>query len=225
MIQSTNNLISTGHAVIAFSALIAADLLFYYQVEIIRNVKIFKENQLLENMQALLIFIAGLSYAQAVLYVRKCHRLLPLGGALLSVSFLLRELDVEKFDVPRWVAFLFGSGIGRNTLLVCLWLMLAVFLVKNHKHCLPVALGLLTHRTGLFAILCGLLLIIGSLFENQVFNVETYQFYEELAEMNGYYFLLLSSLNLYLDLAQRAKPENFIENPAGYPDQISRSGD
>jgi hypothetical protein len=215
MIQNTNHLITTGQAVVAFSALIATDLFFYYQVEIIGNLKVFKENQLLENLQALLIFIAGLSYSQAVPYVGKCRRLLPLGGALLSISFLLRELDVEKFDVPRWAAFLLGSGIGRNSLLTILWLSVVFLFVRNRRHYLPLALGLLTHRTGIYAILSGVLLITGSLFEEQVFNVKMYQFYEELAEMNGYFFLLLSALNLYLDISHRSNQEKLIENPAG----------
>lgn len=206
-------MLSAVQTSVAFSALIVTDLFFYYQVEIIKNLSVFKENQLLENLQGILLFIAGLTYAQAILHVQKPYRLLPMGGALLCLSFLLRELDVEKFDLPQWIILL-GSGYGRNIMLVSLWLLVVGLLVKNYKHWLPVALDLLFSRTGIFAILGGLLLILGSLFDDEVFDVKMYQFYEELSEMNGYYFILLSALSLCLDLSSRSSQEIFAYQPA-----------
>ncbi|MGZ8188892.1 MAG: hypothetical protein ACXWTN_09050 [Methylosarcina sp.] len=170
----------------------------------------------MENLQGILLFIAGLTYSQAVLYVQKSHRLLPLGGALLCLSFLLRELDVEKFDLPGWIILL-GSGYGRNILLISLCLLVVVLLIKNHKHYLPAVLNLLSRKTGIFAILGGFLLVLGSLFDDELFDVKLYQFYEELTEMNGYYFILLSALNLCLDLSPRSSQGNFTYTPADIP--------
>lgn len=210
MIQNTNSSITTGQAVAACSVLILADLFFYFKVEVAHDLNIFKENQLMENFQVFLIIIAGLTFLQAVFLVEKNLRLFPLAGGLLSFSFTLRELDVEKFDVPRLVAFLFGHGYGRNTLLVGLWLAVVIAFVRGRAHYLKITLGLLGQRSGVLAVIGGLLLILGGLFDDRVFDVELYQFYEELSEMNGYYFLLLSSLYLLFDLKRGTTPEQPI---------------
>jgi hypothetical protein len=213
MIQNTSSFITTSQAVAACSALILTDLFFYYKVEVVQDFNVFKENQLMENFQVFLILIAGLAFLQSVAFVEKSLRLLPLAGSLLSFSFTLRELDVEKFDVPRFIAFLFGHGYGRNTLLASLWLMVVIAFAKNRAYYLKIVLGLLGRPSGVLAITGGLLLILGSLFDDRIFDVQLYQFYEELSEMNGYYCLLLSSLYLLFDLKRRTAPEPSFEAP------------
>jgi hypothetical protein len=214
MSQNTNSLITTAQAAVAAcAALVLTDLFFYYKVEIVRDLNVFKENQLMENFQVFLILIAGFAFLQSVALVEKSLRLLPLAGSLLSFSFTLRELDVEKFDVPRFIAFLFGHGYGRNTLLASLWLMVVIAFVKNRAHYLKIVLGLLARPSGMLAVTGGLLLILGSLFDDRIFDVQLYQFYEELSEMNGYYCLLLSSLYLLFDLKRRTAPEPSFEAP------------
>lgn len=165
----------------------------------------------MENFQVFLIFIAGLTCVQAVFYVEKCLRLFPMAGALLSLSFILRELDVEKLDVPQIIALLFGHGYGRNTLLIGLWLVVVYCFVKHHRHYKRIALALLSQRSGVLAITGGLMLVLGSLFDDRVFNVDLYQFYEELSEMNGYFLLLLSSFYLTIDLKRGIKQEHSEE--------------
>ncbi|MGR9086059.1 MAG: hypothetical protein ACU841_03185 [Gammaproteobacteria bacterium] len=206
MIQNANTFITTGQAVTACSALMLMNSYFYYRVEVAHDLNVFKENQLLENLQVFLIMIAGLTFSQAVFLVEKSLRLFLLSGSLLSFSFILRELDVEKFDVPPFIAFLFGSGYGRNTLLAGLWLAVVIVFVKSRTHHLKIALGLLGQRSGIFAVTGGLLLILGGLFDDRVFDVALYQFYEELAELNGYFFLLLSSFYLPFDLKHGSTP-------------------
>lgn len=213
MIQNTSSLITTSQAVAACSALILTDLFFYYKAEVVHELNVFKENQLMENFQVFLIFIAGLTFSQSVALVEKSLRLLPLAGGLLSFSFILRELDVERFDVPRFIAFLFGHGYGRNILLASLWLMVVIAFVRNRAHYLKIVQGLLGRPSGVLAVTGGLLLILGSLFDDRIFDVELYQFYEELSEMNGYYCLLLSSLYLLFDLKRTATPEQSFGVP------------
>jgi hypothetical protein len=208
MILQTTTYLTIGRDIVALCPLILANVLMYYEVEIGGNTEIYKEDNFLENLQVLIIFISGFSCSLAMLIVQKGQRILPFIGALFSFSCITRELDIEKHDFPQ-LMILLGHGWGRKILLLSLWLSVAFVIIRNHKRYLRIALNLLATRTGLFAITGGLFLILGTLFEEQVFDVKFYVFYEELAEMNGYYFILLSSLNLFFDLQCSIKPEIF----------------
>lgn len=202
----TNTLLAIGRDMAAFCPLILANLLIYYEAEIGGNTEIYKEDNFLENLQVLIIFISGVACSLAMINVQKDQRILPFIGALFSFSCITREFDIEKHDFPQ-LMILLGSGWGRKILVTSLWLSVVFVLVRNNKRYLRMAVNLLATRTGLFAITGGLFLILGTLFEEQVFDVKSYVFYEELAEMNGYYFILLSSLTLFFDLQRSTKPE------------------
>jgi hypothetical protein len=189
----------------ALIVLVLIDALYFYEAEINANMEIAKEGQSLENNQAILIFVSGLVYLRALFLVQKCHKLFPCAGALLCLSFILRELDVEKYDLPQ-VIILLGHGLGRNILLICLWLLVTALFLRHHKHYLGIAVFLLKTRSALFVIAGGLFLVLGSLFEDKVFGVDSHQLYEELSEFNGYYFILLASLNLSSDLGRISPP-------------------
>ncbi|MGR8953681.1 MAG: hypothetical protein ACU83V_14910 [Gammaproteobacteria bacterium] len=176
------------------------DSIFYYKAEVGGDTEIAHENHSLENIQVILLLTSGLAYLRTVFYIPKDHRLLPWVGALLCFSFILRELDVEKFDLPQVIIFLGGHGYGRNIMLISLWLWAAVLFFRNPRHYWSLAMHILPIRSCLFVILGGVLLVVGSLFESQVFGVKSYQLYEELSEMNGYAFILFASLNLLDDL-------------------------
>ncbi len=210
MTLQTNTLLVIGRNIAAFCPLILANLLMYYEVEIGGNTEIYREDNILENLQVLIIFISGVACSLAMLIVQKDQRVLPFIGALFSFSCITREFDIEKHDFPQ-LMILLGSGWGRKILVASLWLSVAFVLIRNHQRYLSMAVNLLASRTGLFAITGGLFLILGTLFEEQVFDVTFYVLYEELAEMNGYYFILLSSLYLFFDLQRSIKPEIFTE--------------
>jgi hypothetical protein len=181
------------------------DALFFYEAEIKANTDIIKEDHSLENNQVILLFISGLIYLWTLFHVQKGHKLFPCAGALLCLSFILRELDVEKFDLPQAIILL-GHGLGRNILLICLWLLVIALFLRNYKHYMAIAVSLLKTRSALFMFVGGLSLIVGSLFDDRVFDVDAYQLYEELSELNGYYFILLASLNLFFNLARLDQP-------------------
>lgn len=195
-----------GRDLAAFCPLILANLLMYYEVEIGGNTEIYKEDNFLENLQVLIIFISGVACSLAMLIVQKDQRTIPFIGSLFSFSCITREFDIEKHDFPQ-LMILLGSGWGRKILVAGLWLSVAFVIIRNHKRYLGMAINLLATRTGLFAITGGLFLILGTLFEEQVFDVKFYVLYEELAELNGYYFILLSSLTLFFDLQRSIEPE------------------
>jgi hypothetical protein len=189
----------------AIFALVLIDALFFYEAEIKENAEIVKEDHSLENDQVILLFVSGLVYLRALFHVQKGHKLFPCAGALLCLSFILRELDIEKYDLPQAIILL-GHGLGRNMLLIGLWLLITALSLRHYKHYLEIAASLLKTRSALFIIAGGLSLVAGSLFEDKVFGVDAYQLYEELSEFNGYYFILLASLHLFPDLERISPP-------------------
>lgn len=195
---------------VLLSTLALIDGLFFYEARINANMEIVKEDHSLENDQVILLFISGLVYLRTFFYVRKGHKLFPCAGALLCLSFILRELDIEKFDLPQAVILL-GHGLGRNILLAGLWLLTTALFLRNYKHYLEIAAYLLKNRSARFMIIGGLLLIVGDLFEDGVFGVVAYQLYEELSELDGYFFILLASLNLFFDLERRGRSDKELK--------------
>jgi hypothetical protein len=198
--------------ILGLIAILLIDASFIYEVEIEGNTEIVKENHALENNQVIMLFICGAVYLQTLFDTQKDRKLFPCAGALLCLSFILRELDVEKFDLPQ-IIILIGHGLGRNIMLIGLWLLVIVLFIRNYKHYLEFSIYLLMTRSALLMIAGGLLLFVGNLFEDRVFSVNYHQLYEELSELTAYSLILLASLNLSADLQRhinRKSPHNII---------------
>lgn len=148
--------LNVSFTIVALFALLLIDASFIFEVEAGGNTEIVKEDHELENYQVILLFISGAVYLQTLFYAQKGQKLFPAAGALLCFSFILRELDVEKFDLPE-IIILLGHGIGRNILLIGLWLLLAVLFVRNSKHYLGIAVNLLMTRSALLMVAGGAL--------------------------------------------------------------------
>jgi hypothetical protein len=188
--------------IVALIALLLINASFFYEVEVGGNTEIVKEDHALENYQVILLFICGAVYLQTLFFAQKEQKLFPGAGALLCFSFILRELDIEKFDLPQ-IVILLGHGLGRNIMLISLWLLVTGLFIRNYKHYLGIAFNLLKTRSALLMFAGGLLLIVGDLFEDKVFGVKFHQLYEELSELNGYFFILFASLSLSSDLQRQ----------------------
>jgi hypothetical protein len=199
--------LNVSSTIVGLIAILLIDASFIYEVEIEGKAEIAKEDHTLENNQAILLLICGAVYLQAMLHTQKGQKLFPATGALLCLSFILRELDVEKFDLPQVIIFL-GHGLGRNIMLISLWLLVTLLFIRNFKHYLGIADYLLMTRSTLFMTAGGLLLIVGDLFEDRIFAVNFHQLYEELAELNGYFFILLASLSLSSDLQRKSHQDS-----------------
>jgi len=182
---------------------ILVDSIVYFKVGVSGDAEIANENHFLENLQAILLFASGMAFLQTTFYVQKGQRLLPCFGALLCLSLILRE-----FDLP-YAVVLPDDGYGRNILLGSLWLLLGVLLIRDYKHYLALAVHMLPTRSGVFLVAGGVLVGVASLFDGPVFK--SYQLYEELSEMNGYYLLLVSSLSLFFDLPHNRKSPSTIK--------------
>ena len=73
---------------------------------------LYAENGLMENLQVFLLCAAFPGFVHTAITTRYPNKTLPWFMALLVFSFVFRELDVDKFDVPELVIFLF-AGDGR----------------------------------------------------------------------------------------------------------------
>jgi hypothetical protein len=104
-----------GHAIIGLAFVIL--LLLAWQAD----PGVADENRLLENLQAAALFLAlVLSLVNLAPLRRQPPPYVAAGLAVLFLSLLLRELDVEKLGLPGVLTFLW-SGTGRNLLLGLLW--------------------------------------------------------------------------------------------------------
>ena len=77
---------------------------------------IYAENSLIENIQVILLAIASIAYLLPIMIEKRSDNLVFLFCSLLCYSFVLRELDLEKLDVPAALK-LIGPGASRNALI------------------------------------------------------------------------------------------------------------
>lgn len=156
------------------------------------------ENNLMEDMQALVIAMAMTSFVWRGLRAAPAQRLSQWAAAWLSLSFLLRELDVESIaGLPSLLVYL-GSGSARNSMLALGWLLiLGLTLVHVHKtrpRLMQLLQGWLRSPAFLLMVAAALLLVLGEFFEKGLANWWAHVFFEELLEFNGYCCMVLSSL-------------------------------
>ena len=113
--------------------------------------------------------------------------------SLLCYSFVLRELDVEKFDIPYPLIFI-GSGAGRNvTIAVAFIAILACAALGNFRVYEKAAKGFIKSRSGILLIAGGVFLFIGEFFEKYE-AIVNHIYWEELSELFACVLILVSSL-------------------------------
>ncbi|GAB5498647.1 MAG: hypothetical protein PsegKO_09580 [Pseudohongiellaceae bacterium] len=168
--------------------------LFVYLVMAMGLDWVHSENALLENLQASLLAVSSIFYLWLAGKTGSPEKFLHLTLALLSFSFISRELDLERLPVPLFVQ-LVGSGFGRNLLLTLLWTWLLVILLKKVADKRQfIADYLLTPNCLLLAFALSLL-IFSALIDRQLVPLEEARLFEELAETNAYIFVLLPALS------------------------------
>ncbi|MDH7943760.1 hypothetical protein QGM61_07990 [Pseudohongiella sp. SYSU M77423] len=155
--------------------------------------RIYAEYGLLETTQVILLSAACIAFIVTLSRNGRYNTLLMLSCALLCYSFIVRELDVEDFDLPPAVITL-TSGTGRNILLaVAFCALLAYALYVDFRHYLKEALQFAVTPAGMMLVAAGLLLYLAAFFEGYQ-GVEHPAFCEELTEVTAYTLILLSSL-------------------------------
>jgi hypothetical protein len=186
-------------------ALILAIVLWsFYAVMLLDDLSVYAENNLLESTQALTLALALVFFLVPVFDSVRNDRLIAVFMSLLSLGFILRELDVEQFDLPN-ILILLGSGKGRNLLLgTGLLLTLATALFK-FRYYLSLSRCFFRHGAGIATLFAGLFLVIGDMFEK--IDIPYHVLYEESLELVGYAILLLAASKL---ARREVKSDTFI---------------
>ena len=180
---------------VSFNVIVAVFLCFslwsLYSVFLFDNISLYQENGLLENIQAILLFITFLVFLLPALFQKRNDKLILIFFALLSFNFILRELDVEKFDLPN-ILILLGSGIGRKILIAIGFIGITIYALFNVKYYFNLSIHLLKSSAGILFFMAAVFLFVGGFFEDAEFQHHVY--FEEQSELLGYVLYLLASL-------------------------------
>lgn len=163
-----------------------------YTVFVLGDASVYAENGPLENLQTALLVASGILFATRALRGAFPDRLLLWCCVWLCTSFVLREVDVERLDVPE-IFKAVGSGVGRNTLLAASLLTIVAVALRNFRDYRLAALAFLKSRNGNLLMMTPALLLLGAVFE-ELDMLYHYTLYEESAELFAYCFVLAASL-------------------------------
>jgi hypothetical protein len=168
------------------------------------DVSVYDENHLLENIQALTLGLSLLLFLIPLADSSRNDRLIAAFFSVLVLGFILRELDVEKFDLPSVVVFL-GSGKGRNAMLAIGFFVVLSVAVFNFRYYFSLAKCFIRSRVGITALTAGIFLVVGDMFEK--INIPYHVLIEESLELIGYTILLSAASSM---ARREVKSDTFI---------------
>ncbi|PID65685.1 MAG: hypothetical protein CR975_06150 [Gammaproteobacteria bacterium] len=149
----------------------------------------FAENGVVENIEVGFLVLASLVFAYAY---RSCHtRSIALCSVVVCLGFILREVDVEDFELPAWVIFV-GSGTGRNIILAVLVVIAMISFVKEMNYEKMLLLLKSYFAVCLYMVFC--FLLCSWLFDKAVFDFAYNLLGEELSESSAYLLILTASI-------------------------------
>ena len=154
------------------------------------------EEGIIEITQSIFLAFSMIGFAYHAFISKEIEaKLASFGLSLLSLTFFLREVDVEKLDIPS-ILIMLGSGLGRNLLLGSLWIILLVLTFKYISVEKKRIEAFLFSTYGQLLMFSALMLVLGAMMDKNVFSLEllTTRFYEELFELLGYCFLFFASI-------------------------------
>ena len=163
----------------------------FYVVFFLNNASFYKENGTLENIQVLLLFATFLIFLLPTLYQKRDDKLIFGFFSLLIFNFILRELDVEEFAIPK-ILILIGSGIGRKVILAIGFVSLLLYATFNFKYYTNLSKELLQSKAGALIVISPIFLFLGGFFEEAQFQHNEY--FEEISELIGYILLFFVAL-------------------------------
>lgn len=143
------------------------------------------ENALVENFQVFLLAITCLVFLCYVFRGDSKDRAIFAFFAFLFYSFIMREVDFEKFGLDERLVFMF-HGVGRNTLAVVVFC--AIFLwagISDFWGYFDESVKIIFSKWGAFMICSLLFVAIGQIFEKTL-NGGFANLCEEICEIIGY---------------------------------------
>lgn len=173
-----------------------------YQVFTLGSSKVYAENGLLENLQAVLLVSACMIFISAIIRGQRSDKLILFACALLCYGFFLRELDVQKLDVPA-LLILLGSGIGRNLTLLLATLLVLVMAGRNARHYGRAIRAYLRLPLFWLFVAAAVVLYSGDYFETAD-ALQHHEFFEEGLELLAYGLILLAAFSAHLMITRQA---------------------
>ncbi|AKJ29381.1 hypothetical protein [Caldimonas brevitalea] len=150
---------------------------------------LFAEDGTLEMLEAAVLAVACVVFLVGAARRPQPQRLILLFLALLMLAFSLRELDVERFDVPELVKQL-GAGKGRNVLLGSGLALIVGYASLRFGLYWRAGFGFLHTTAGKLLLWGGAFVVLGELFE-KYFLVPHHVLFEESFELLGYCLIVL----------------------------------
>lgn len=152
------------------------------------------ENGPLENLQQLLLILAGISFA-VHFFARSSSRPRERSLALtaLCITFLLRETDVAEPDKFAWLSFWIDES-GKWILLVATWLAVIFHIVGRGSLNSTIQENGKFDATFWILALAAAMLFVGWAFDRQYVLSANNVLFEEQSEVAGYALMLLASI-------------------------------
>ena len=150
---------------------------------------LMEENNLLENIQVLVLLLSMATF----LYASYKGRLTSIAVlcAVICLAFILREIDIEKLQLPQLVLVIF-SGTGKYILMLLLIIPTSIWILKNYRIDLLIERFLVPFRQ--LAVFSIIFFALSWIFDKDVINTNYNMVFEELAELNAYILIFISSV-------------------------------
>ena len=193
----------------ALSAVILAafSVLFLWtahSVFILDNTDIYVENGFLENIQAILLVISCIVFLIPIAVDKNSEKLILLFCSLLCYSFILREVDFDELDVNDTIKYIF-SGVFRNISITVAFIVLFFYAALRFSYYIDASVSFFLSKSGILLISGGIFFITGDLFE-KISSINHHVYWEELLELFGCCFILLSAFAANAGLTGKKQP-------------------
>lgn len=175
------------------AVILIANFIFAYLNFIQGDDQFYQEHEIVENLQALLLTLSCIFFLIYSFFLEKRSSLILLSFSLLCLTFFLREVDVEDLELPAFL-ILIGSDVGRNIIISILWALIALFMALDFRNMKNLVFLFLLSNSGILMLICASLLFTSDIFERWLHGTINSKFFEELLELNAYYFLFWSSM-------------------------------
>lgn len=148
-----------------------------------------QEDNIYENVQVLCLFISMVIFLYAA--VSRDFKSVAFISAVTCFLFILRELNVESFDIPHIFILLF-SGTGKKILFAFL-ILLSLYFLKNSYGIKHIIKSFIPDMNP-FIISLGILFVISWVFDKKIFDIQYNLLFEELAETNAYFIIIAAAM-------------------------------
>ena len=117
---------------------------------------------MLESAQVCLLLLSLIITIYIALDRVREDKIISIVLSIALFGILLREIDIEDFNVPMWVVAI-GSGVGRTLLLSIMLAPVLLFMIVKYQQYYDLVKKYFLSQVGLSLVLSFCLLLIGSM--------------------------------------------------------------